>query len=76
MRRKFVEATHGRKHTAAGHQIMALIRKRYQVERGTKDKTPQARQVIHQEQTGPLLDKIKSCSIRKWYRCYPRVCSV
>ena len=42
-RRKFVEASKGRKNTAAAHQIVALIGKLYLIERNIKDKTPDER---------------------------------
>ena len=60
VRRKFVDATHGRKNTAAAHQMVALIRKLYQVERGAGEKTAEARKAIRQAQAEPILEKIKS----------------
>ena len=59
VRRKFVEATHGRKNTAAAHQMLALIAKLYLIERSAREKTPAQRQAIRQEQAAPVLDKIK-----------------
>lgn len=59
VRRKFVEATHGRKHTAAAHQMVALIGKLYEVERAIKEKTPEERKEIRQAQAKPLVEKIK-----------------
>lgn len=59
VRRKFVDATHGRKNTAPAHLMVALIRKLYQVERAAREKTPEERQALRQEQAGPILDKIK-----------------
>ncbi len=59
VRRRFVEATHGRKNTAAAHQMVALIGKLYQIERAIKDKAPEERKAIRQEQAKPILDKIK-----------------
>lgn len=72
VRRKFVEATHGRKNTAAAHQMVALIRKLYQVERATREKTPQARKAIRQEQAGPILDKIKAWLDQKVAKVLPK----
>lgn len=60
VRRRFVEATHGRKNTAAAHQMVAFIRKLYQIERATKALEPDKRKVIRQEQAKPILDKIKT----------------
>ena len=59
VRRKFVDATHGRKNTAAAHQMVALIHKLYQIERVAREKTPQERKVIRQARARPILDKIK-----------------
>ena len=39
VRRKFVEVIHRRNNTAAAHQMVALIRKLYQVEPGAAEKT-------------------------------------
>ena len=60
VRRKFVDATHGRKNTAAAHQMVALIRKLYQVERIAEEKTAEVRKAIRQTQAAPILDKIKA----------------
>ena len=59
VRRKYIEATHGRKNTAAAHQMVALIHKLYQVERSVREKTPQERKAIRQARARPILDKIK-----------------
>lgn len=59
VRRKFVEATHGRKNTAAAHQMVALIRKLYQVERSASGMAPEARKALRDEQATPILEKIK-----------------
>jgi hypothetical protein len=59
VRRKFVDATHGRKNTAAAHQMVALIRKLYQVERSAREETAEARKAMRQAQAKPILDKIK-----------------
>lgn len=60
VRRKFVDATHGRKNTAAAHQMVALIRKLYQVEGAAKEETAKKRQAIRQAQASPVLEKIKA----------------
>jgi len=60
VRRRFVEATHGRNNTAAAHQMVALIAKLYQVERTARDKSPQQRKVLRQKKAVPVLDKIKA----------------
>ena len=59
VRRRFVEATHGRKNTAAAHQMVALISKLYQVERVVRDKPAAERKAIRATQTAPVLDIIK-----------------
>ena len=58
-RRRFVEASKGRKNTAAAHQIVALIGKLYLIERNIKDKTADERKTIRLKQAEPILDKIK-----------------
>lgn len=60
VRRKFVEASQGRKNTAAAHQMVALIGKLYQIERTVRDEDPQRRHAMRQEQSRPVLDKIKA----------------
>ena len=60
VRRKFVEATEGRKDSAVAHQMLALISKLYQIERAARDKTPDERHAYRQEQARQVLDKIKS----------------
>lgn len=59
VRRRFVEATHGRKNTAAAHQMVALIGKLYQIERTVRDKSAAERQAIRETQAAPVLDRIK-----------------
>ena len=59
VRRRFVEATHGRKNTAAAHQMVALIGKLYQVERVARDKSAVERKAIRETQSAPVLDRIK-----------------
>jgi transposase len=58
-RRKFVEASKGRKNTAAAHQMVALIGKLYQVERDIKDKPAEEKTLIRQEKATPMIEKIK-----------------
>ena len=58
-RRKFVEASKGRKNTAAAHQIVSLIAKLYQIEREAKEKTAEQRQSLRQEKAAPLINQIK-----------------
>jgi hypothetical protein len=72
MRRRFVEATHGRKNTAAAHQMVALIRKLYQIERNAKESSPAARKALRQEQAKPILDKIKQWLDQKVTRVLPK----
>jgi transposase len=59
VRRKFVEATQGRKNTAAAHQMVALIGKLYRIERTIKGSTPEVRQAVRQEKARPVLEQIK-----------------
>jgi len=54
VRRRFVEATHGRKNTAAAHQMVALIHKLYEVERAAREKTPEERKSIVTGHSRPL----------------------
>ena len=72
MRRRFVDATHGRKNTAAAHQMVALIRKLYQIERAAKEQSPDERQAIRQEQAGPILDRIKEWLDQKVVQVLPK----
>ena len=72
VRRKFVEATHGRKNTAAAHQMVALIGRLYQVERAIKEKTPEERQVIRQAQAKPIVEKIKTWLDEKVNQVLPK----
>jgi len=60
VRRRFIEATHGRKNTAVAHQMVALISKLYQVERAARDKSPQERKTRREAQAAPILKKIKT----------------
>lgn len=72
VRRKFVESTHGRKNTAAAHQMVALIRKLYQVERAAREKTPEERKAIRQVQAEPILNKIKTWLDEKVVQVLPK----
>jgi transposase len=60
VRRKFVEAAAGRSHSAAAHQMVALIGKLYAVERRLKDLSPAERKRERDVQSRPLLDAIKT----------------
>ena len=60
VRRKFVEAAEGRKHTAAAHQMVALIRALYAVERDCRDLTAEERKAVRERRSKPILDKIKA----------------
>ncbi|RLA01101.1 MAG: IS66 family transposase [Gammaproteobacteria bacterium] len=72
VRRRFVEATHGRKNTAAAYQMVALIRKLYQVERAARDMTPEERKSIRQVQAEPILEKIKEWLDQKVVQVLPK----
>jgi len=72
VRRKFIEATHGRKNTAAAHQMVALIRKLYQVERTAREKTPEERKAIRLVQSEPILNKIKAWLDEKVVKVLPK----
>ena len=72
VRRRFVEATHGRKNTAAAHQMVALISKLYQIERVARNKTPQEREAIRQKKAAPILDKIKTWLDEKATKVLPK----
>jgi len=72
VRRRFVEATHGRKNTAPAHQMVALISKLYQVERAARDKTPQERKTIRRKKAAPILDKIKTWLDEKVTKVLPK----
>lgn len=72
VRRRFVEATHGRKNTAPAHQMVALISKLYQVERVARDKVPQERAAIRQKKAAPILDKIKAWLDQKAPQVLPK----
>ncbi len=72
VRRRFVEATHGRKNSAAAHQMVALIGKLYQIERAIKDKSPEEKKAVRQEQAKPVLDKINNWLDNKAPRVLPK----
>ncbi len=72
VRRRFVEATHGRKNTAPAHQMVALISKLYQIERVGRDKTPQERAAIRQKKAALILDKIKAWLDQKAPQVLPK----
>ena len=72
VRRRFVDATHGRKNTAAAHQMVALIRKLYQIERTAMEKTPEERKAIRQAQAEPILGKVKEWLDQKSGKVLPK----
>ena len=72
VRRKFVDATHGRKNTAAAHQMVALIRKLYQVERAAKEEMAEKRKALRQAQASPILEKIKAWLDEKVGKVLPK----
>jgi transposase len=72
VRRRFVEATHGRKNTAPAHQMVALIRKLYQVERAARDKSAPEREALRKEKAAPILDKIKTWLDEKVTKVLPK----
>jgi transposase len=59
VRRKFVEAGEGRKHTAAAHQAVALVGKLYAVERTLRGRSPDERRHERQRQSRPIVAAIK-----------------
>ncbi len=71
-RRKFVEASKGRKNTAAAHQMVALINKLYQIERDIKDKSAEERTLIRQEKATPIIEKIKTWLDSKENKVLPK----
>ena len=72
VRRAFVEATQGRKNTAAAHQMVALIGQLYALERKAKDVTPEQRQVMREIHAQPILDKIKAWLDRTAPKALPK----
>ena len=71
-RRKFVEASKGRKNTAAAHQMVALISKLYQIERDIKDNSAEERTLIRQEKATPIIEKIKTWLDSKENKVLPK----
>ena len=72
VRRKFVEAADGRSHTAAAHQMVALIGKLYTQERRLKDLSPAERQRERDLHSRPILDAIKTWLDDKALRVLPK----
>jgi transposase len=72
VRRKFVEAGEGRKHTAAAHQAVALIAKLYEVERTIRDRSPEERRAARQLHSRPIVDSIKKWLDEKAARVLPQ----
>jgi transposase len=60
VRRKFVEAAAGRKHTAAAHQMVALIGTLYAIERVLRNSSPTERKAAREDRSKPILEKIKA----------------
>ncbi len=71
-RRKFVEASQGRKNTAAAHQMVSLIAKLYQIEREAKDQTAEQRKSLRHEKAVPILNKIKQWLDNKADKAIPK----
>lgn len=71
-RRKFVEASQGRKNTAAVHQMVALIAKLYQIERDIKDKPAEEKTHIRQQKAAPVIEKIKTWLDSKETKVLPK----
>jgi len=71
-RRKFVEASKGRKNTAAAHQMVAMIGKLYQIEREVKEKTAAERMTIRQKKAKPIMDKIKAWLDKNSHKVLPK----
>ena len=59
-RRKFVEAkqAQGKKKTGKADVVLSLIQKLYGIEKKIKDKMPDEKHAIRQQQTQPILDKL------------------
>jgi transposase len=72
VRRKFVEAAEGRKHTAAAHRAVALIGKLYAVERTLRDRSPEERRHERQRQSRPIVEAIKRWLDEKAARVPPQ----
>jgi transposase len=72
VRRKFVEAAAGRSHSAAAHQMVALIGKLYTLERRLKDLSPAERKHERGVHSRPILDAIKTWLDDKAPRVLPQ----
>jgi transposase len=72
VRRKFVEAGEGRKHTAAAHQAVALIAKLYAVERTLRERSPEERRRERQAHSRPIVAAIKTWLDEKAARVLPQ----
>lgn len=72
VRRKFIEASQGRKNTAAACQMVALIAKLYQIEKNIKQQALHERKRIRQKKASPILDKIKVWLDGKAYKVLPK----
>ena len=71
-RRKFIDASKGRKNTAAAHQMVALIGKLYHIERQAQDKTAEERTAIRQEYATLIIKKIKDWLDNKQGKVLPK----
>jgi transposase len=72
VRRKFVEAAEGRKHTALAHQAVALIAKLYTIERTLRDCPPDERRRERQLRSRPIVETIKRWLDEKAARVLPK----
>jgi len=73
-RRKFMEAKQAAANGKQGKADMALsfIQKLYRIETQTKDKTPQEKQLIRQQQARPILDKFKQWLYKSSIQVLPK----
>lgn len=71
-RRKFIEASKGRKNTAAAHQMVVMIGKLYQIEREAKEKTAAERKALRQKKAKPIMDKIKTWLDKNSHKVLPK----
>ena len=72
VRRKFVEAAEGRKHSAPAHQIVALIAQLYAVERRVRDAAPEQRLAERQQRSRLIIDKIETWLDKHAQRTLPK----
>lgn len=72
VRRKFHEATAGRSHNGAAHQMLALIAKLYAIERDLKDADPEHRHAERQTHSRPVLEAIEAWLARTAARVPPK----